>query len=68
MDPEILTIPQKKVSLRAINLINRKRSGKLKGITCSDGRPHRCYKTKEDELSPTIYMESISIILTIDSN
>ena len=39
LNPYSLKISQKKVSLRAINLIKEKRSGKLKGRTCADGRP-----------------------------
>ena len=37
LNPDILTIPQNKVALRAINLIKEKRSGKLKGRMCADG-------------------------------
>ena len=46
LDPDSLTIPQKKGSLRVINLIKQKWSGKLKGGTREYGRPQRCYITK----------------------
>ena len=37
LDPDSLTISQKKGEMRVINLIKEKRSGKLKGRTCADG-------------------------------
>ena len=37
---------QKKGSLRPINLIKEKRSGKPKGRTCADRQPQRYYITK----------------------
>ena len=39
LNPDSLTISQKKGALRAINLIKEKRSGKLKGRTFTDERP-----------------------------
>ena len=41
LNPDSLTISQKKGALRAINLIKEKRSGNIKGRTCADGRPQR---------------------------
>ena len=37
LDAFTLTASQKRESLRAVNLIKEKRSGKLKGRTCADG-------------------------------
>ena len=37
LNPNSLTISQKKGSLRAINLIKEKRCGKIKGMMCVDG-------------------------------
>ena len=65
---DILTRSQKKVALRAINLIKEKRSGKLKGRTCADGRPQICYITKEDASSPTISLEDFFTRLIIDAH
>ena len=39
LNPDSLTISQKKGALRAINLIKEKRSGKLKGRMFTDERP-----------------------------
>ena len=41
LNPDSLTRSQKNGALRAINSIKEKRSGKLKGRTCVDGRPQR---------------------------
>ena len=60
LNPDSLTISQKKGALRVINLIKEKSSGKLKGRTCTDGRPQRYYTTTEDASSPTIYLEYFS--------
>ena len=38
LNPESLTISQKKGELRDIKLIKVKLSGKIKGRTCADGR------------------------------
>ena len=46
MNPDSLTRSQKKGGPRAIKLIKEKRSRKLKGRTCADGLPQRCYITK----------------------
>ena len=68
LEPDIIKISHNKGALRAINLIKEKRSGKLKGRTCVDGRPHRCYITKEDEYSPTISLEAFFTSLIIDAH
>ena len=59
MNPDSLTRSHNKGALRAINLIKEKRSRKLKGKTCADERPQRCYITKEDASSPTISLEAL---------
>ena len=41
VDPDSLTAEQKQKSLRAVNLVQLKRSGKLKGGVCYIGAPHR---------------------------
>ena len=42
--------------------------GKLKGRTCADGRPQRCYIPKEFEPSPTISVEGLITSLIIDAH
>ena len=54
-------------SLRAINLIKETRSWKLKGNTCLDGRPQRCYITKEDASLAIISLEALFTSLIIDA-
>ena len=51
----------------AINSIKEKRSRKLKGRTCADGRPQRCYITKEDAYFPNISLEAFFTSLIIDA-
>ena len=68
LNPDSITISQKKGALRAIKLIKGKRIGKIKGRTCADGRPQICYITKEDASSPTISMEDFFNSLTINAH
>ena len=68
LNPESLTRSQNKGSLRAIDSIKEKRSGKLKGRTCADGIPQRFYITKEDASSLTIYLEALFTILIINAH
>ena len=68
LKPDSLTRSHKKGELRSINLIKEKRSGKLKGRTCTDGRPQRCYINKENESSPTICLEYFFTSLIINAH
>ena len=68
LNPVSLTRSQKKVALMSINSIKEKLSRKIKGRTCADGRPQRCYITKEDTSSTTISLEDLFTILIIDEN
>ena len=63
-----LTDKDKEESLEAVNLIARKRSGKIKGRTCANGRKQRKYlKNDENYSSPTASLESIMTTLVIDA-
>ena len=68
LDPDSLTRSHKKGSLGAINLIEEKRSGKLKGRKYKDGQPERCYITKEDASSLTISLEYFFTSIIIDAH
>jgi len=57
---------QKRYTLRAINLINEKRCGKIKGRTCVDGSKQRSYIPKEETSSPAIGLEAFFELLLID--
>ena len=60
-----LTPTKRRKALRTINLIKEKRDGVLKGHTCVDGRPQRLYIAKEDASSPTMFLDSLTTLLTI---
>jgi len=62
-----LTTDQKQEALRAVNPIKEKRSGKLKGRTCADGRSQRAHYTKEDTTSPTLSTDALMLSLMIDA-
>ena len=44
----------RKQALGYLMLLKRKRSGKMKGQGCADGRPQQEYITKEESSSPTV--------------
>jgi len=54
LDASTLTASQKREALCAVNLIKEKRSGKLKGRTCTGGWSQRSKYTKEETTSPTV--------------
>jgi len=54
LDASTLTASQKREALCAVNLIKEKRSGKLKGRRCANGRSQRSKYTKEETTSPTV--------------
>ena len=68
LNPDSLKRSQKKGTLRTINLIKEKRIRKIKGRTFADGRPQRCYITKEYASSLTISLEDSFTSLIIDSH
>jgi len=57
----------KRDALEAINLIKEKRTGKIKGCTCADGRKQRKWINKEDTASPTVSLEALITSLLIDA-
>jgi len=59
---------QKCSALRAVNFINEKRSGKLKGRARVDGRPQWRYIKLEEATSPTVLIEAEITTLTINSH
>ena len=66
---EELTAKDKKEALEAVNIIAQKRSGKIKGRTCANGRKQRKYlKGDESYASPTASLESIMTTLVIDAH
>eukprot|EP00980_Cylindrotheca_fusiformis_P012362 scaffold3036_cov117-Cylindrotheca_fusiformis.AAC.1 len=65
--PKNLTIAQKKAALQYLMFLKEKRSGKIKGRGCADGRKQRIYKTKEETSSPTISVEALFLSCLIDA-
>jgi hypothetical protein len=62
-----LTTDQKREALRAVDLIKAKRSGKLEGRTCADGRSQRAHYTKEETTSPTVSTDALMLSLMINT-
>ena len=58
---------QKKAALRYLMFLKMKRSGKIKGRGCTDGRKQRVYKTKEETSSPTISTEALFLTCIVDA-
>ena len=49
-------------------MLKEKRCGKLKGRTCADVMPQRCYTSKEDTSLPNISLEELSTIIIIGAH
>jgi hypothetical protein len=65
---EDLTKKEKREALEAVNLIKRKRCGKLKGRTCANGSKQRKYlKIDETVYSPTCTTEGLITTLVVDA-
>jgi hypothetical protein len=47
--------------------LKQKRSGKIKGRGCADGRKQREYLSKEEVSSPTVAIESVLLTCVIDA-
>ncbi len=68
MDPKSLSLEQKLKALDAVNLIQEKRDGRVKGRTCANGsKQHKFLKENESIASPTISLEAIIATLIIDA-
>ena len=69
IDPNTLTREEKRRALEAVNLIKKKRCGKIKGRTCANGSKQKRYlKHGETISSPTVSLEAIIGTLLIDAN
>ena len=62
-----LTYDQRRTALRAVNLIKEKRTGKIKGRTCANGKPQRKLFSKEETTSPTISTDALMLSILIDA-
>jgi len=63
-----LTREQKGEALRAINLITKKRDGRIKGRTVADGSVQKDLYEKSQTASPTISTDALLISLIVDAH
>jgi hypothetical protein len=61
-----LSCKERRDSLRYLMFLKEKRCGLIKGRGCADGRKQRDYLTKEETSSPTVAIESVLLLCTID--
>ena len=62
-----LSPSERKAALQYLMFLKQKRSGKIKGRGCADGRKQREHTTKEEASSPTVAIESVLLSCTIDA-
>ena len=66
IDPDALSEEDKKKALDAVNIIEEKRDGRVKGRTCANGSKQRQYLQEyESVASPTVGQESLITTLLI---
>ena len=66
INPDILTVEEKKKALDAVNLIELKRDGRVKARSCANGSKQRMYLKEYDSVaSPTVTLEGIFTTLLI---
>ena len=62
-----LTRKEKSAALQYLMFLKQKRSGKIKGRGCADGRKQRLYMDKDEVSSPTISTEALLLTCMIDA-
>ena len=68
IDTSQLTLEQKRKAMRVVNLIKKKRCGKVKGRACADGSQQRKYLPDDESVaSPTTSLESVNTSFVIDA-
>ena len=65
--PSELTPEQMKWVLEYLMFLKEKRSGKIKGRGCADGRKQRNLYSREESTSPTVSLESVFLTSVIDA-
>jgi hypothetical protein len=66
-DPNSLSVEDKRGALEYLMFLKKKRSGKIKGRGCADGRKQRVYTAKEEASSPTVSIEALMMSCVIDA-
>jgi hypothetical protein len=64
---DALSHQERRGALQYLMFLKQKRSGKIKGRGCADGRKQREYLSKEEVSSPTVAIESVLLTCTIDA-
>jgi Reverse transcriptase (RNA-dependent DNA polymerase) len=67
VEADSLSYAEKKKALEYLMFLKEKRTGKIKGRGCADGRKQRVYTAKEEASSPTVSIESIMLTSVIDA-
>ena len=67
VDASKLSRKQKRMALRAINVIKEKRCGTLKGRTVADGSVQRDLYSKAETASPTISNDALMLTMMVDA-
>jgi hypothetical protein len=62
-----LTPDEKKKALAYLMFLKRKRSGKVKGRGCADGRKQRAWTEKSESSSPTISTAAVFLTAVVDA-
>ena len=62
-----LTYEQRKEALGYLMFLKQKRSGKIKGRGCADGRKQHGHIAKEDTTSPTVSTEAVFLTAVVDA-
>ena len=66
--PSTLSVEEKNKSLEAVNLIKKKRCGKIKGRTCANGNKQKRYLKHGGTISSqTVSLEAMIGTLVIDA-
>jgi hypothetical protein len=62
-----MTRDEKRAALNYLMFLKKKRSGRIKGRGCADGRKQRVHTKKEDASSPTVSVEAVMLSCVIDA-
>ena len=65
--PETMTREEVKRALPYLMFLKRKRSGKIKGRGCADGRTQREFISKDEASSPTVNLHALFLTCIIDA-
>ena len=65
---ETISKDQRKAALRTVQLVKKKKDGKIKRRTCVNGSRQRIYTNEEDASSPTVSTEGLLLTAAIDAS